>query len=108
MPISEIHLPTPGLDGFGEAELLDLEERCADILRMRTGMLDGKPRSLRATGEEISVTRERVRQLQNQGLLVIREVREAQRHLRDERSIRRAFYPPREAMVRAATEGRQA
>ncbi|HEX6781569.1 MAG TPA: sigma factor-like helix-turn-helix DNA-binding protein [Solirubrobacterales bacterium] len=84
-------LPFPGLDAFGEGELVDLDDRTAHILRMRTGMIDGKPHSLREVGEELGIKQERVRQLQNQGLLLIRQVREVQRHLRREPAIQ-AFY----------------
>lgn len=91
-----IHLATPALDTFGEGELLDLDDRTAHILRMRSGMWDGERHSLSEVGEEIGLGRERVRQLQNQGLTVVREVREVQRHLRSEPSgIRYRWRTPR-------------
>jgi DNA-directed RNA polymerase sigma subunit (sigma70/sigma32) len=74
----------PTLYTFGEAELLDMDDRSAHVLRMRSGLWDGSMHSLREVGEEIDVTPERVRQIQNQGILLIREVREAQRHMKDE------------------------
>jgi hypothetical protein len=77
-------LRTPTLYTFGEAELLDLDDRTAHILRMRSGMLDGRLHALDEVGEEIGVTKERVRQIQNKGLAVIRGVREAQRHMQEE------------------------
>lgn len=86
-----IALPSPALDTFGEAELLDLDDRAAHILRMRTGMWDGEPRTLSAIGEELGIDKERVRQIQNQGLVLIRQVREVQRHLRGEPSIRAIY-----------------
>lgn len=84
----EAQLPFVALDTFGEAELLDLEDRSAHVLRMRSGMWDGEQRSFREIGDELGVTPERVRQFQNQGLLLIRQVRETQRHLRREPTIR--------------------
>ncbi|MGN6816553.1 MAG: sigma factor-like helix-turn-helix DNA-binding protein [Solirubrobacterales bacterium] len=80
-------LPLPTLDAFGEAELLDLDDRVAHVLRMRSGMVDGKAHSLDEVGDELSITGERVRQIQNQGLLLIRQLREVQRHLRKKPSI---------------------
>lgn len=82
----EWRLPTVTLDGFGEGELVDLDDRTAHILRMRSGMLDGQRHTLREVGDEVGLGMERVRQLENQGLTVIRRAREAQRHLRQEPS----------------------
>lgn len=84
-------LPLPTLDSFGEAELLDLEDKVAHVLRMRSGMVDGKEHSLDAVGDELGITRERVRQIQNQGLLLIRQVREVQRYMRPEPSLRAMY-----------------
>jgi len=72
-------LPPVTLDTFGEAELDDLDARIAHILRMRSGMM-GEPATLKEVGEELGVRRERVRQIQNQGLMLIRQIREMQRH----------------------------
>jgi len=77
-------LRTPTIYTFGEAELLDMDDRSAHVLRMRSGMLDGQLHALHEVGEEIGVTLVRARQIQNDGLAVIRGVREAQRHMRDE------------------------
>jgi RNA polymerase primary sigma factor len=77
-------LRTPTLYTFGEAELLDLDDRTAHVLRMRSGMWDGRLYALREVGDEIGVTQERVRVIQNDGFAVIRQVREAQRQMRDE------------------------
>lgn len=74
-------LPKPTIYTFGEAELLDLDRRSAQVLRMRSGMFDGQLYSLREIGEEIGLSSERVRQIQSQGLALIRQVRESQRHL---------------------------
>jgi DNA-directed RNA polymerase sigma subunit (sigma70/sigma32) len=75
-------LPKVALDGFGEGELADLDDRTAHVLRMRSGMWDGERHTLREVGEELGIRRERVRQVQNQGLALIRHLREAQRHRR--------------------------
>jgi len=83
-----VYLPSPALDAFGEAELLDLDDRAAHILRLRSGMLDGELHTLREIGEELGIRHERVRQIQNQGLVLVRQVREVQRHLRDKPSLR--------------------
>lgn len=77
-------LRTPTLFTFGEAELLVLDDRTAQILRMRAGMLDGQLYSLPEVGEQVGLKGERVRQIQNEGLSVIRQIRETQRRMRDE------------------------
>lgn len=82
------HLRTPTLYTFGEAELLDLDDRSAHVLRMRSGMWDGRLYKLHEIGEELGVKRERVRQIQQQGLHIIRQVREVQRHMSEEPTIR--------------------
>lgn len=74
-------LKAPTLFTFGEAELLDLDDRTAHVLRMRSGMVDGELHALHEVGDAIGVSRERVRQIQTQGLWVLREVREGQRHM---------------------------
>lgn len=79
-----IQLSAPALDSFGEGELADLDDRTIHILRMRSGMLDGERHPLWEVGDELGIKLERVRQLQYQGLAVIRQVREVQRHLRAE------------------------
>lgn len=56
-----VGLPSPTLDAFGEAELLDLDDRSAHILRMRSGMFDGERHKLREIGDELGIRHERVR-----------------------------------------------
>jgi DNA-directed RNA polymerase sigma subunit (sigma70/sigma32) len=77
-------LRTPTIYTFGEAELLDMDDRSAHVLRMRSGMMDGQLHALHEVRDEIGVTLERTRQIQNNGLAVLRGVREAQRHMREE------------------------
>ena len=82
-----LQLPPPTLDAFGECELGGLDDRTAHILRMRSGMWDGDQHTLREVGEELGVGAERVRQIERQGLTLIRQQREVQRHLRRKPSI---------------------
>jgi argonaute-like protein implicated in RNA metabolism and viral defense len=77
-------LRTPTFYTFGEAELLDMDDRSAHVLRMRSGMLDGQLHALHEVGEEIGVSLEGVSVIQNDALVVIRTVREVQWHMRDE------------------------
>jgi RNA polymerase primary sigma factor len=89
IPSGYVRLQTPTLYTFGEAELLDLDDRTAHVLRMRSGMWDGRLYKLHEIGAEIGVKKSRVRVIQNEGLHLIRQVREAQRHLREEPTTRR-------------------
>jgi len=82
-------LPFPTLDTFGESELDDLDDRIAHILRMRAGMWDGESHTLKEIGDELGVGPERIRQLEGQGLTLIRQLREMQRHRRRKPTIRR-------------------
>lgn len=77
-------MPPVALDSFGESELDDLDDRTGFILLMRAGMWDGELRTLREVGEEIGLHQSRVLVLQREGLRVIRQLRESQRHLREE------------------------
>jgi hypothetical protein len=71
-------LPPVTLETFGEPELDDLDGRVAHILRMRSGMM-GEPVSLQHVGDELGVGGERIRQLEKEGLALIRKLREVQR-----------------------------
>ena len=56
-----------------ETELIDkllslLEDRDAKILRMRYGLVNGDPMTLKEIGERVSLSRERVRQIENEAL----------------------------------------
>ena len=64
--------------------LLDskLTERESNVLRMRYGLRDGKPRTLADIGEVMSVTRERIRQIESRALQKLRSG-EAQSRLRE-------------------------
>lgn len=52
--------------------LSDLGEREAEVLRMRFGLKDGKPRTLEEVGKEFGVTRERIRQIESRTLAKLR------------------------------------
>lgn len=51
-----------------EELLSQLEERDAKILRMRYGLDNGDPMTLKEIGERVSLSRERVRQIENEAL----------------------------------------
>lgn len=77
-------LPSVALDSFGEGELADLDDRTVFILRMRSGMWDGERRTQVEVGEALGINGSRVSVLEKEGLRVIRQLRESQRHLREE------------------------
>ena len=82
IPLWRLRKPT--LYTFGEAELDVLDDRTTLILRMRSGMVDGQLHTLLEVGKRVGFKAERVRQLQNEGLRVIRQFREIQRRMHDE------------------------
>lgn len=89
------------LDSFGESELFDLDDRTGFILRMRSGILDGELHTLREVGDEIGLHQSRVQVLEREGLRVIRQLREFQRHLREEPvSVRYRWRLPRSVAER--------
>lgn len=56
--------------------LATLPQREREILEMRFGLADGKERTLEEVGERFGVTRERIRQIQEQALKTIRKTME--------------------------------
>jgi RNA polymerase primary sigma factor len=52
--------------------LQELPEREAQILELRFGLLDGRPRTLEEVGREFGVTRERIRQIEEETLVKLR------------------------------------
>ncbi len=57
-----------------------LSERERLVLNLRFGLDDGRPRTLDEVGEEMGVTRERIRQIEMRGF---NKLRRLSRHLRD-------------------------
>ena len=53
--------------------LEDLNPRLRLLLILRFGFLDDRPRTLEEVGQELGVTRERVRQLERQALTQLRD-----------------------------------
>jgi len=62
-----------------ERILSTMSEREATILRLRYGLTDGIPRTLDQIGEEIGVTRERIRQIENKAISKLKHPTRAQR-----------------------------
>jgi RNA polymerase primary sigma factor len=59
-----------------ESLLSAVDEREADILRMRYGLTDGEPMTLSAIGEKLGLTRERVRQIEKESLRKLKKILE--------------------------------
>jgi RNA polymerase primary sigma factor len=51
-----------------EELLTQLSEREAEVIRLRFGLKDSRPRTLKEVGQEFGVTRERIRQIQLKAL----------------------------------------
>ena len=51
-----------------EKLLATLDDRESEILRMRYGLVDGDPMTLKGIGERVNLSRERVRQIENEAL----------------------------------------
>ncbi|HEY1645683.1 MAG TPA: sigma-70 family RNA polymerase sigma factor, partial [Candidatus Saccharimonadales bacterium] len=56
-----------------------LTEREQKILRLRFGLEDGKSHTLEEVGQEFSVTRERIRQIEAKALAKLRKHRDAKK-----------------------------
>ena len=72
-----VRRPWPAL-----ALLAELKPRPAEILRLRFGIDDGKMMTLEQIGRRFKLTRERIRQLENEGLVALREVTQGGKRLR--------------------------
>ncbi len=55
-----------------EDVLGDLSERESEVVRLRFGLVDGRPRTLEEVGKEFGVTRERIRQIESKTLAKLR------------------------------------
>ncbi len=69
--------------------LKDLEDREATVLRMRFGLADTEPHTLKEIGEKLGLTRERVRQIETEALKKLND------GLRDPRDYDYSFLPRR-------------
>ena len=63
------------LDNFINSLLNNLEKRQREILIERFGFKDGERKTLQAIGDSFGITRERVRQIENQGMEKLRSSR---------------------------------
>ena len=54
------------------ADLKTLTPREEEVLRMRFGLIDGKPHTLEEVGKKFDVTRERIRQIESKALRKLR------------------------------------
>lgn len=52
--------------------LADLSDREAEVVKLRFGLIDGRPRTLEEVGREFGVTRERIRQIESKTLAKLR------------------------------------
>ncbi|MEM8926315.1 MAG: RNA polymerase sigma factor RpoD [Actinomycetota bacterium] len=50
----------------------DLSDRESEVVRLRFGLIDGRPRTLEEVGKEFGVTRERIRQIESKTLAKLR------------------------------------
>jgi RNA polymerase primary sigma factor len=78
---------TPDLTTKGEVEnallneeqsilkdaIINLDERERQVITMRFGLDDGKSKTLREVGERLSLTRERIRQIEREALIKLRD-----------------------------------
>ena len=62
-----------------EEALDELNDRERELLRMRFGLDDGRPRTLEEVGREFGVTRERIRQIETKTLAKLRNPQHSQR-----------------------------
>jgi RNA polymerase primary sigma factor len=60
----------------------DLSDRESEVVRLRFGLIDGRPRTLEEVGREFGVTRERIRQIESKTLAKLRHPLRSER-LRD-------------------------
>ena len=67
---------------LGEA-LGRLNEREALVLKMRHGLIDDREHTLEEVGQQLGVTRERIRQIENKALRKLKYFESRNRGLRD-------------------------
>ena len=71
--------------GFKPQQITDelvgtLPERSRDVINRRFGLVDGNSHTLESIGQDFGITRERVRQIENQALKRIRKSKEIANH----------------------------
>ncbi len=67
--------PLLTLHDFDESELVVLDRREQEVLRLAFGLSGGEPVSYPAIGREFGIGRERVRQIRNRALRKLRKAR---------------------------------
>ncbi len=72
-----VRRPWPALELLAE-----LKPRPAEILRLRFGIDDGRMMTLEQIGRRFKVTRERIRQLETEGLAALRDLNKGGKRLR--------------------------
>jgi RNA polymerase primary sigma factor len=84
--IHDNRTPTPDNIALGKDEvrtiyllLNKIDQREAEILRLRFGLEDGQPLTLKEIGEKVGLTRERVRQIENEALRKLNSYLSAER-----------------------------
>ena len=82
--VADTHNPTPdeevsGYDDLKQLDRLldDIDARAAKILKLRYGLDGADPKTLKEIGEEIGLTRERVRQIEHETLRQLRNTIQA-------------------------------
>src|SRR5439155_283446 len=102
--------PTPDNIVLGKDEvktiyqlLGKIDQREAEILRLRFGLDDGQPLTLKEIGEKVGLTRERVRQIENEALRKLNAYLSADRlPMFNQMGIDNGAYQPPAATITAA------
>jgi len=66
------YVQTKELHHILELVLSTLTKRESDVIRLRFGFVDGRPRTLEEIGKEFDITRERIRQIESKALRKLR------------------------------------
>ena len=71
--MEEVHMTKVMLKNDIESVLHTLNPRERDVMRLRYGLADGKPKTLEEVGLLFQVTRERIRQIENKALRKLKQ-----------------------------------